>query len=179
MVCDWNACRAVGKAALGPDPQAIVQATAICTEFAREGVGLNASYYLWALARGHTQAGDAQMARHMLVEASRRAELSRETRMNAELAILQAELESDDGRAAELLNAALVLAKGQGDLTTALRATATLVVGLRGKDTDAEYARVTLAMLDGQISYPNEPNWITQRLAVLQHVTGCVTALRS
>ena len=99
--------------------------------------------------------------------------------MNAELAILQAALESDDGRAAELLNAALVLAKGQGDLTTALRATATLVVRLRGKDTDAEYARVTLAMLDGQISYPNEPNWITQRLAVLQHVTGCVTALRS
>ena len=72
--CAWKA-----------DPQAVEQATASCMAFAREGVGLNASYYLWGLARGHARAGAARNARQMVAEGLERAEASGETRMNAEL----------------------------------------------------------------------------------------------
>ena len=159
----------LAKAALGLDPEAIVHATAICAEFAREGVGLNASYYLWGLARAHVRVGNSELARELLDQASLRAEASRETRMNAELAILQAELEPDDVRAASLLRNALALAEGQGDLVTALRAAASLVIRSSVDEAMAESARATLDMLNVLVSYPDEHDWVMKRLAFLQH----------
>jgi class 3 adenylate cyclase len=156
----------LAQSALKPDAEALEQATAAYMAFAREGVGLNASYYLWALARGHAQAGDAQSARRMLEEGFARAQASQETRMHPELLILQAELESDDGTAMQLLDRALNLAEDHGAVATAARAAA--AIELRSNGEVAESARAMLDMLDGRAGYPTERNWMRERLAELR-----------
>ena len=156
----------LAQSALKPDPEALEQANAAYMGFVREGVGLNASYFLWALARGHAQAGDAQSARQMLEEGFARAQASQETRMHPELLILQAELESDDGAAIQLLDRALKLAEDHGAVATAARAAA--AIELRSNGEVAESARAMLDMLDGRVSYPTERNWMRERLAALR-----------
>jgi tetratricopeptide (TPR) repeat protein len=172
---EWYATGALvalmSQAALNPDPQAVAQAAAACTAFEREGVGLNASFYLWGLARGYANAGDAESARQMLAAALERAETSGETRMNAELLILQAELELDDAIAVRLLDSALALAGEQGAVPTALRAAAAATVRLRGDAARTEYARKTLDILDGRSAYPGERDWMQAKLSKLRTPT--------
>jgi len=158
----------LARSALKADPQAVAQATSACMAFAREGVGLNASYYLWGLARGHAQAGDAQAARQMLGEAFKRSETSGEMRMHAELYILQAELEPDDESATQLLGKALTLAEEQGAVATALRAAAEIALRSQGDDDRTECARATLDMLDGRAACSIQPGWMRERSATLR-----------
>jgi class 3 adenylate cyclase len=158
----------MAQSALKADPEAVAQATSACMAFAREGVGLNASYYLWGLARGHAQAGDAQTARQLLGEAFKRSEASGETRMHAELYILQAELEPDDKSATQLLGKALALADEQGAVATALRAAAAIALRSQGDDERTECARATLDMLDGREACSIQPGWMRERSATLR-----------
>jgi class 3 adenylate cyclase len=168
---EWYATAALltllAQSALNSDLGAVGQASAACMEFAREGVGLNASYYLWGLARGYARAGDTQTAQHMLAEGFRRAAASGETRMNAELLILQAELEPDDVSAIRLLERGLDLAEEQGAVATALRAAAALALRSQG-DARTKSARTTVDVLDGRSPYPTRRNWMQIQLVALK-----------
>jgi len=166
----------LAQAAMTASPEAVAQATAACMAFAREGVGLNASYYLWGLARGHAQAHDAQSARFMLAEAFKRAEESQETRMKSELLALQAELEPDDANAIRLLRNALALADEQGAVATALRVAAALVLRSKTDNGGVEYARATLDMLDGRSPCPEQRGWMQERSARLRESLDEATA---
>lgn len=158
----------LAQSALRPDPQAVAQARATYSEFVHGGIGLNGSYFLWGLARGYAQAGDVQTAREMLDDAFRRAAQSRETRMNAELLILQAELERDDETAADLLRRALSVAEEQGAVPTALRAAAEGAIRVKGGDATISLASETLDALDGRSARPLEKDWMLQRLTTLK-----------
>jgi class 3 adenylate cyclase len=158
----------LARAARSTAPEAVMQAAETCTAFAREGVGLNASYYLWGLARGFAQMGDRQTAQHMLAEAFRRAEASQESRMDAELLILGAELEPEDASARRLLARALHIADAQGAVATSLRAVVAMVLRSGGGAADLETARTTLDLLDGRAPYPAQRGWMHDRLARLR-----------
>jgi len=166
----------MSQAALQPAPEALQQAAQICTAFAQEGVGLNASYYLWGLARGHARMGDPATAGYLLSEAFKRAEASQETRMNSELLILQAEIEPDDAKAARLLRDALSLANAQGTVATALRAAAALNVRSGGSAPDVELARATLDVLEGRAECPAQAGWMRERLVALTRMRDAATA---
>jgi class 3 adenylate cyclase len=163
----------LAKSALNADPQAVAQAAAVCMAFAEEGVGLLSSYYLWGLARGYANCGDAQTARQMVAQGFTRAAASGETRMNAELLILQAELDHDDASATKLLTSAVALAEEQGALATALRATAAIALRSPCDADGTEFARATLDMLDGRTVYPTQRDWMKQRLAALTPMLIC------
>ena len=169
---DWYAIgllmSLLARAARSAAPEAVVQATEICTAFGAQGIGLNASYYLWGLALGCARMGERQRAQGLLAEAFRRAEVSQESRMNAELLILQAELEPDDTAARTALVRALQIADEQGAIATALRAAVTGALRLGGATADVDAARETLDMLDGRVSYPAEHDWMHDRLARLR-----------
>jgi hypothetical protein len=87
--------------------------------------------------------------------------------MNAELWILQAELEHDDAAARDALVRALQIADEQGNLATALRAAVTAALRL-GSPTDVDAARETLDVLEGRIPYPANHDWMQVRLARLR-----------
>jgi class 3 adenylate cyclase/tetratricopeptide (TPR) repeat protein len=158
----------LARAARSAAPDCVLQATEMCTAFAREGVGLNASYYLWGLALGSARMGDRQTAQHMLAEAFRRAEASEESRMNAELLILGAELEPDEASAQRLLARALHIADEEGAVATSLRAAVAMVLRSGGAAADLETARMTLDLLDGRAPYPAQRGWMHERLARLR-----------
>lgn len=88
--------------------------------------------------------------------------------MNAELLILQAELEQDDAKAIELLRTALTIAEEQGAVPTSLRAAATLAV--RSNADDGDVARATLDALDTRAAYPVESGWMVERSASLKRM---------
>ena len=131
----------------------------------REGVGLNASWYLWALAGSYIKLGDAQTARGLLAEASRRAAASGETRMNAELLILQAEIETDEASAVRLLDEAVAIADAQGDVATACGRSRS---GRCASGEDRPLAREALETLDGRRAYPARPGWMAETAAALR-----------
>jgi class 3 adenylate cyclase len=170
---EWSGTSALltflSQAALNADVQAVAGAAAVYAIFEREGVGLNASYYLWGLALGHARIGDVTRAQEMLVEALRRAQASEESRMNAELFILQAELQSNEMAATRLLDSAIALAAEQGAVATELRAAAALVLRTCAEGPTTEYARRTLDMLDGRSEYPPDRNWMHDRLKAMRH----------
>jgi class 3 adenylate cyclase len=169
---DWYATgllmSLLARAAREAAPECIRQATEMCTAFAREGVGLNASYYLWGLARGYARMGDRQTAQYMVAEAFRRAEASEESRMNAELLILEAELEPDDASARRLLARALRIADEEGAIATSLRAAAAMVLRAKGAPADLDTARMAQDLLDGQAPYPAQRDWMHGLLARLR-----------
>jgi class 3 adenylate cyclase len=162
----------LSRAALGPAPEAMMQAMETCMAFAQEGVGLNASYYLWALARGYARMGERETAQAMLAEGFRRAEASQESRMDAELLILGAELEPDDAAARAMLARALRIADEQGAVATSLRAAVALVLRAGRPPADVETARATLDLLDGRGVCPPERDWMPERLARLRRGLG-------
>ena len=179
---EWYATGALvallAQGAANGDPQAVAQGGAALAEFAREGIGLNASYFMWALALGHLRSGEVEMARQIIDEAVRRAQASQETRMNAEIAILQAELEPDDARAAAFLEQALISADAHGDLVTALRAAAELVIRNRAPRHAVDCARASLAILADRAAYPGQPDWVGDRLAVLRGMSKAAALQR-
>lgn len=158
----------IAQGALGGEPQIIAQATATLEAFLRAGVGVNAPHYLWGIALGHIRAGDAETARKKIADALTHAEGTREFRWNAELMILQADIDTDDDSAIRTLDKALVLANEEGSVATALRATAVLVLRSKSDEACKEYARATLALLDGLSPYPAQRNWMQERLATLK-----------
>jgi tetratricopeptide (TPR) repeat protein len=156
------------QAASNGDPQAIAQATATYEAFLGAGVSVNAPHYLWGIALGHIQAGDAESAQQKIAEAFTHAERTRELRMNSELLILQAEIDPNDTSAARKLGSALVLADEEGAVATALRATAVLALRSKSDEARRSYAQATLDMLDGRSPYPAERDWMRERLMTLR-----------
>ena len=114
----------ISQAALAPAPEALQQATATAKIFQANGIGLNASYFLWGIARGFVTAGQPEVAAAMLEAALQAAEASGETRMHPEIWMLQAEIDPDRPRAVERLEQASQLAQQQGAVVNALRAAA-------------------------------------------------------
>jgi class 3 adenylate cyclase len=165
----------LAQSAQCPDPQAVAQASAGYEEFKRQGVRLNASYFLWGLARGYTQIGDIQTAREMLADAFEVATASRETRMIAELLILQAELEPNDAAAAKLLNRAHLLAEEQGAIAIALRAAASMALRAKGDEVCVASARATLDALDGRSAIPRASGWMLEQSLALKRMLNALS----
>ena len=155
-------------AAMEPAPAALKEAFDTCMALAAEGVGLNASWYLWALARGYKVAGLDPVAGQLIEQAFQRAAASEETRMVSELLMFQAELEKDGARAVELLQRALDTADRQGAVANALRAAAMLAVRADARAPAGDLARSTLDVLEGRAAPPAEEAWIPRRLAQLR-----------
>ena len=163
---DWEGTGALmlslAQAAREAAPQALEQATQLCKLFESMGVGLNASYYLLGLARGHMKVGQVAVAKFVLAEASRLAKASEETRMDAEILLLHGELEPDDTAAMEHLESAHRIAEEQGAVATSLRILATMA--LRSGDASlAQAGRDALKALEGGPPYPPQRNWMRSR----------------
>jgi hypothetical protein len=157
----------LAQAALQPAPQALDQAGKVCAGLEAEGVGLNASWYLWALARGYRRLGKEgePVARHLTATAFARAAASAETRMNSELLLLQAELSDEPVETLRLLEEAFTVADEQGAIANALRAAATHA--LRTDSDRNGVAKAALDSLDGRVPCPPGP-WMQESLAVLR-----------
>jgi class 3 adenylate cyclase len=167
----------VARAAQKPDPQALAQASETCEALAKEGVGLNASWYLWALARGFLMVGNSAVAKHLLARATLSADASGETRMNPELLMLQAELEPDAKVATQLLKSALEVADSQGAVANSLRAAATLVLRTGREGETASLANTTREILDGSGDFPPQRGWMKERLAALRRALSELPAV--
>lgn len=155
-------------AAEQPSPDALKEALETCTALAAEGIGLNASWYLWAMAMGYRTVGVDAAAAQFIEQAFLRAQASDETRMHAELLIAKAQLQSDPLVALRLLTEALDLADRQGGVANALRAAAELVVRAESSAPDRKLARATLGLLDGRGAFPDRAGWMQQRLTDLR-----------
>jgi class 3 adenylate cyclase len=154
----------ISQCALTPAPALLEQAIATAEAFKSQGVGLNASYFLWGIARGYAVAGHPEIAQALLQAALTAARDSGETRMNPEIWMLQAEIESEGPRQRELLLQAFKLADSQGAAVNALRAAA--MFAARSPDAgDIAWGQVTLERLDGGCLAPAGPRWITGALA--------------
>jgi hypothetical protein len=160
----------LSESALRADAEAVAQATEVCMAFDREGVGLNASYFLWGLACGHAQLGNVEVGRQLLAEAFRRAEASGESRMHPELLILEAKFDKDEADASRKLRRALELADEHGAVATALRAAAYLALRSGCDAEHREYTEATLDMLDSRQPYPEARDWMLQRLTALRRM---------
>ncbi len=163
----------LSQSALQPDPEAVARAIAAGQEFKARGIGLNASYFLWGIARGLVGAGDSDGARAVLGAALQAAAASEETRMNPEIWMLQAEIESDRSTAIRLLQDACELATRQGAIATALRAAALAVQAVGADAADRQWARNALDLLDGRAAAdPARPRWMHEELALSPTVAG-------
>jgi hypothetical protein len=158
----------LSQAALQPSPAIVAQAIEAGRAFKAAGVGLNASYFLWGIARGFFVAGNADGAKAMLLVALETAAASEETRMKPEIWMLQAELEADPDASARLLRAAYDLAGEQGAVANAARAAAMLVARTSSDDAARDQARSTLGRLDGASASGAPSNWMTADLAQLR-----------
>lgn len=163
-------------AAEQPSPDALKEALDTCAALAAEGVGLNASWYLWAIAMGHRRVGVDTAAAQLIEQAFVRAQESDETRMHAELLIAKAQLQGDPLVVRRLLTEALDVAVRQGCVANALRAAAELVVRADGSASDQDLARATLCLLDGRSEFPDQPGWMQQRLEDLRKAIDALPA---
>jgi hypothetical protein len=155
----------LSQSALQPSPEAIAQAVAAGQVMQSKGIGLNASYFLWGIARGHLTSGNTRDAAAMLQAALAVAAASQETRMNPEIFILQAEIEQDDVAAAPLLLQAYRLAESQGAVANALRAASALAIR-SGDPTQTDWGRAALDLLDGRSeASANRRGWMRAELA--------------
>lgn len=162
----------LAQAAMQPAPEAVARATEIIQAFARDGLGLNASYYLCGLARGHLRAGDVAGARAVIDRAFQVADASGETRMLAELLILQSETESDEATSVDCLKKAHSLADEQGDVATSLRAALMIVMLHAPAAAIRERMQGTLDRLNGKGSEKPSPGWMHDALAEAKRMTG-------
>jgi hypothetical protein len=154
----------ISQSALAPAPDVVEQAVATAQAFHAKGVGLNASYFLWGIARGYVTAGNPDRAKASLQAALQVAAASQETRMNPEIWMLQAEIDSDRPNALALRLKAWQLAETQGAVANALRAAATILLDSPDRR-DADGSRATLDLLDGRLPYPARPDWMHEELA--------------
>jgi tetratricopeptide (TPR) repeat protein len=158
----------LSRAAMQSEPTALQEATDTCMALAKEGVGLNASWYLWALATCYRVAGMDAFAAQLLDQAFSRAQASEETRMNAELLVSKAEMEADTTEAIRLLDQALALANQQGAIAIAMRACAARVLRANLDEAAQALARSSQDLVDGRGEYPAEPGWMGARLDALR-----------
>ena len=167
----------ISQSALAPSLDAVQKAVETAGIFQQKGVGLNGSYFLWGIARGYLKAGIPDAAKATLMAALQVAAASNETRMNPEIWILQAEIESDDSIARKLLRDAYQLAQAQGAIANALRAAATMVRRF-ASGTDAGWAQSTLERLDGRDAGKLPATWMHDELAhAIPIVSGLVESL--
>jgi len=143
---------------------------------AAEGVGLNASWYLWGLSRAYRAVDQLPVAQQMIEQAFQRAKASEETRMNAELLMLKAELESDSAMAVALLEDALKLSDSQGAVANSLRAATELVLRSNRAGSVLELARDTQQILEGRRDCPTEQGWMQARLAQFKNALSLTPA---
>jgi len=160
----------LAQSALQPSQALLDQARQVCLAFASQGVGLNASYYAWGLARACLGLQQWHEAEATLAMAVAQAKASGETRMDAELLLMQARLPSRAEQAARLVREAWQTAEAQGDRVTALRAAAELTLLDAGDSEAAGRARDVLAALDGRVAVPAEPQWVAQQYAAIQQL---------
>ena len=159
----------LAQATLQPTPELIAQARGACALLDAGRVGLNASWHRWAIAQACEAMGDFATAQHLLDEGRERARASNETRLDAELLLLEARLPHNVDRASRLLVAAQEAASGVGDITTALRATAVWVLN-HGEDADSERAGMARSALDrlaGASAADRESGWMSEALSQL------------
>lgn len=162
----------LAQGALQPAPDHVVNVRTIFTGFQQMGVLLNASYFHWGLARALLLAGDAAGARNALEEAFGHAATSQESRMNAELMILRAELEPDDATVTTHLRQALDIALEQELVPTALRAALGLLLRSAADTRAREEAQATLRMLEDQSRWPANPDWMVDLLGETTQALG-------
>ena len=164
---DWLATGGLlallAQAALEPSAQAVFQIRQICATLQAQGVGLNASYYGWGLALSLARLEDWAAANTALDDAAARARASDESRMDAELLLLKAQLPPRRDKAAALLREAWAIAEAQGAIATALRAAAELALCNGEDDEAAACARTALAHLDGQSVEPTDADWMLRQ----------------
>ena len=154
------------QAAQAPAPEALAGIRQVMAAFAAQGVGLNGTYYLWGLAQGLARAGAVADARQVIALALQLAAAGQDTRMNAELLLLEAELEDEAQAAQTRLLEAFELAERQSAVPTALRAGLSLV--LRGASADAAlaaWARERLQELEAADPRAGDPQWLPRILA--------------
>ena len=140
----------LAQSASQPAPDAVANAIATGQAFKAKGIGLNASYFLWGIARGLVTLGHRHDASNMLTAALDVAATSQETRMHPEIWILKSETEPDLASAVSLLTDAYRLAEAQGAVATALRAAATLIVRQSTSVGAVTWARTALDRLNGR-----------------------------
>jgi len=154
----------LAQGALQPAPDHATSIRTIFAGFQQMGVLLNASYFHWGLARALLGAGDVAGARDAIEEAFRLASASDESRMNGELMILRAELESDNASAAAHLRQALDFALEHELVPTALRAAQALRLRTASDVRAREDAQAVLDMLEDQSRWPAAPGWMREHL---------------
>jgi len=167
------------QSALQPSPDAVTQAIAVAEQFKSKGVGLNAPYFLWGIARGLVTAGNVRDAIATLDLALHTAAVSQETRMNPEIWTLKAQFESDHATATSLLMDAFRLAEAQGAVANALRAASSLIVRADADTEAVERARMCLQLLDGGIPWDRaRPLWMREELTVVRQQVRSLQSAR-
>ena len=154
---------AVVEAHLSADVADVDRAIAALDAFMARGFTASVPHHYAQIASACIGAGDPARAKHMVECGLAMAERCREPRMVAELMVLQAQLEPEEGTAIALLQRAVELADRQGSVAIALRSAAFLA--LRRRLPLADYAMATLDLLEGRAQGP--PDWMRQRLSVL------------
>jgi hypothetical protein len=158
---EWEAVSGMlallSQCALAPAPAQLAQAIDIAELFKSRGVGLNASYYLWGIARGLVVAGDRPQALQVLESALAVAAASEETRMNAEIWMLQAEITESESIAVRLLLDAYRLSQDQGAVANAVRAANLLLLRFATDPIQSAQAQALLDMLDGRVPSDGVP----------------------
>jgi tetratricopeptide (TPR) repeat protein len=155
----------LAQGAIHPAPDHVANIRAIFAGFQQMGVLLNASYFHCGLARALVTIGDLEAARAAIEEAFRHASASQESRMNGELMLLQAELETDDTSAAAHLRQALDFALEHELVPTALRAALALRLRTAPDARAREEVRAILDMVEDQSRWPDNPGWMRNLLA--------------
>lgn len=158
------------QSALAPDATALENAQSVAQAFHARGIGLNAAYFLWGMARGHRVAGNGAVASALLTTALGVAAASGEQRMNPEIWLLQSEMETDEARARALCIDAYQLAMSQGAVTNALRA---LTMLLKRFDSGArEWAESTTLRLDTDAALSRDDGWMRRALQRGEQLAG-------
>jgi hypothetical protein len=160
----------LAQVAVQASAPAVEQLRQLCAAFAAQRIGLNASYYGCGLARGLMRLQDWAGAETVLAFSQATAQSSGETRMNADMLLLQAQLPARHDEAAALRREALRVAESQGALATALRAAAELLLNDAPGDAAARAcAQRALARLEGQPAPADdaESGWMERHHAEL------------
>lgn len=176
----WLVCglmqQSIAAAALGPSPEAVSGLRQAMGAYLAAGAQAAVPFFLWGLALGLRQIGDAAGAQAALAEGLRSVRSTGEVYLEAELLILTAELESSDARAELLLAEARRVAVQQGAATLALRAVLTL---LRRRGVSSDDPHRDLAawhVLEARAPCPVDQGWAS---TALLGASRCLDAIES
>jgi hypothetical protein len=164
-----TAARTIAEANLSCASGDIDRAIEALDAYEASGATATIPHYCVNLAHACVRAGDKARARTLVDRGFASARESEETRMLAELTILEAGLEDDAQLAMVKLQDAFELAEGQGSVAVALLAAATLAQRY-GLPTAAE-GGAALDILESRAPSPG-PGWMRQKLETLR---GAIT----